>query len=149
MFYVVDILSLVMEEHWSCANFTRICQGKRKWFAWNLKCRYCVLTWWGRFAMTFVKRKRCAVLHTLLNNNNYYYYKIIHVLRHYFVCNLSEYCDNGNHNNANRFRTSGCLSFPDASWEKVNNFIIVLIGLTRKQWDFMLISTQWKSSCNQ
>ncbi len=25
-----------------------IFQGKRKHFAWNLKCRYCVFTWWGR-----------------------------------------------------------------------------------------------------
>ena len=33
--------------------------------------------------------------------------------------------------------------------KKVNNFVIVLIGLTRKQWDFMLKTTQWKSSCDQ
>ena len=33
----------------------------------------------------------------------------------------------------NTCAASGCLSCPDASWEKVDNFVIVLIGLTRKQ----------------
>ena len=42
----------------------------------------------------------------------------------------------------NTCATSSCLSFPDASWEKVDNFVIVLIGLTRKQFDFMLKTTQ-------
>ena len=32
-----------------------------------------------------------------------------------------------------RRHASGCLSFPDASWEIVDNFVVVLIGLTRKQ----------------
>ncbi len=47
----------------------------------------------------------------------------------------------------NTCAASGCLSFLDASWEKVNNFVIVLIG--RKQWDFMLKTTQWKSLWDQ
>ncbi len=34
----------------------------------------------------------------------------------------------------NTCAASDCLRFPDASWEKVNNFVVVLIGLlTRKQ----------------
>ncbi len=44
----------------------------------------------------------------------------------------------------NTCAASGCLSFPDASWEKVDNFVIVVIGLTRKQWDFILRTTQMK-----
>ncbi len=41
---------------------------------------------------------------------------------------------------------------PQFSWYvmgKVDNLVIVLIGLTRKQWDFILKTTQWESSCDQ
>ena len=37
-----------MEEYWSSPNISGIFQGKRKKFAWNLICGYCVFTKWGR-----------------------------------------------------------------------------------------------------
>ena len=43
-----QILPLVMEEHDHLLISLRIFQGKRKQFASNLKCRYCIFTKWGR-----------------------------------------------------------------------------------------------------
>ncbi len=43
------------------------------------------------------------------------------------TCTILPFCNTG------ICTTSGCLGFPDASWVKVNNFVIIPIGLTCKQ----------------
>ncbi len=44
-------------------------KGKTKQFTWNLKCRYCVFTWWGRTKLSYIQQRAVNTQYWVESNN--------------------------------------------------------------------------------